>query len=267
MATRCHSREELLAIALDYPKVTSDSTVSTHVDDCDTCRESIRQTRVIAGLLHSTPVGLAGDNCLDDDGIAALADGNAANTDAAAINHASNCPSCRARLAGVVRLMGDATVNVELDALRQSERFTRRRWSARNLTFTGLAAAAAAAFVLLGPGRAQISSDQTPADSGTRRETAITAAPAPRIVSPQELNLADSLQWTAVSQADIYRVRIWSSDGTVVWTTDTRATALPLPPVIQPGTTYLWEVAARIGWERWVSSEFVELKTLPRTSR
>jgi hypothetical protein len=91
------------------------------------------------------------------------------------------------------------------------------------------------------------------------RETG--AGPAvPRIVAPSaSLDPGDSLRWTGVAEADLYRVRVWDGEGTVVWTTDTRDTTAALPAQLRPGVQYMWDVSARTGWDRWVSSDIVEL--------
>jgi len=231
----------------------------------------VRGTRESAAILHSMPVRSPSSDCLDDDAIAALADGaehpdsNVASDKA----HVADCVHCRARLAAVMRLMDDAAVKSEIDALQAPRQLTLHRESRRPFTIPiGLAAAAAAAIVLLGPLRSGMSTDETQDASGPRREAAITTTTAPAIVSPvKRAERSDSLRWTSVPQADLYRIRIWDTTGVVVWTTDTRATRAELPPVLQSGTTYLWEVSARTGWDRWVSSDLGEFAILARRSR
>jgi hypothetical protein len=72
---------------------------------------------------------------------------------------------------------------------------------------------------------------------------------------------ADSLRWTSVPRADLYRVTFWRADGTVVWQADIRDTvhALPLEITASGERSLLWEVQARTGWDRWVFSDIAEL--------
>ncbi|MGK2962365.1 MAG: hypothetical protein ACSLFK_09505 [Gemmatimonadaceae bacterium] len=217
-----------------------------------------------AAELHTVSLEPAASDCLDDDAIAALAAGDNSVADSDSMAHAAECANCRARVAAVARLMDDATITSEISALDAPGPFRMSRWSRRQLTVSGgLLAAAAAAIILLGPER----SGTNPAGA-THRDPAITATSAPRILSPIDVaEIADSLRWTRTPQADLYRVRIWNHEGTVVWTADTRDTTLTLPQIIQPGTSYLWEVSARTGWDRWVSSEFVELRVGAQPTR
>lgn len=123
----------------------------------------------------------------------------------------------------------------------------------------GLVVAAAAAIVLVGP----IANRE--ADNGLsdiHRESSITTTVAPRTLSPANAaQPADSLRWTSVPTADLYRVRVWDTEGTVVFSGESARTSLGVPNGLRPGTSYLWEVAARTGWDRWVSSDFVEFRT------
>jgi hypothetical protein len=267
--TKCPTPVELLVTAMGGHNGIGGAAISRHVEDCAACRRRVRETRALAAMLHSIPVATLSSNCLDDDAIAALADGGDLTVARDAMVHVSACANCRARLAAVARLTEDATVRSEINALQPPRRLTRQGWSRRQLTVSGgLAAAAAAAIVLLGPVRSRVSTDQTRANAGPHRELAITAATAPRIVSPIDIaDLADSLRWTSVPRADLYRVRIWNNEGTVVWTTDTRGTSVALPQVVHPGTSYMWEVRARTGWDRWVSSDFVEFTIRARRAR
>lgn len=265
----CPEPEELLDTALGEHTGIRDAAISRHVETCDACRRRVRDIRALGAVLHSIPVAPLSSDCLDADAIAALADGVASNVDHDAMAHVAVCAHCRARLAAVARLTEDATVRSEIHALRPPRRLTLQRWSRRQLTVSGgLAAAAAAAIVLLGPVRSGVSTDPTRTSVESHREVAITATTAPGIVSPIDIaDLSDSLRWTSVPQADLYRVRIWNSEGTVVWTTDTRGTTVALPQVLQSGIPYLWEVSARTGWDRWVSSDFVEFTMRARRPR
>lgn len=223
-------------------------------------------------MLHSLPVASPSSDCLDDDALAALADGaehSNSSVPRLATAHVADCAHCRRRLAAVMRLIDDSAVRSELDALEPARRLAvRPGWRRRFTVPAGLAAAAAAAIVLLGPLRSGVTTDETQNASGPRREAAITATTAPAIVSPVRLaERSDSLHWTSIAQADLYRVRVWDSAGVVVWTTETRATKAGLPQVLQSGITYLWDVSARTGWDRWVSSDLGEFTIIARKPR
>jgi hypothetical protein len=262
--TKCPTPDELLDTALGRNSDTRRGAIARHVESCEACHQRIHDIRAVAAELHTVPVAPVPSDCLNDDAIAALAGGDYSAAESDAMAHVAACANCRARVAAITRLMDDAIVKSEISALDAPRRFMPPSWSRRQFTVTGtLLAAAAAAIVMLGPLRSSISLDKTP-----YRETAITVTSAPRIVSPTELtSIADSLRWTSVSQADLYRVRIWNTEGTVVWSTDTRDTTVTLPHVIQPGASYMWEVSARTGWDRWVSSDFVELNIAVRPPR
>lgn len=254
--TKCPNPDDLLDTALGRHSDMRRVAIARHVQGCERCRQRIQRIREVASELHATPPAPVPGDCLSDDAIAMLAGGDNAAADSVAVAHVAACAKCRTRVSDIARLMGDSIVTSEIDALDTPRRVMPQRWSRRELTVSGgVLAAAAAAIVLLGPLRSSIELDK-----GPYREPAITATIAPRIVSHSELtNLAESLRWTSVSQADLYRVRIWNSEGTVVWSMDTRDTTVTLPQIIQSGVSYMWEVSARTGWDRWVSSDFVPL--------
>ena len=112
--------------------------------------------------------------------------------------------------------------------------------------------------MIIGPARERLDRDRQAQAIEQHREPE-TGAPIPRIVSPAAAAPGDSLRWTDVPQAEGYRVRIWDEDGRVVWTSETRSTAVILPAQLHPGLQYMWDVSARTGWDRWVSSDLAEL--------
>lgn len=200
---------------------------------------------------------------LDDDVIATLAERVGANDHREAIAHLSECAECRARLIAVMNLLDDAAVAAEIDAVDSSvKRIAARRWSpARWAAIATLAAAAVVTIVIARPNK---SPPEAVIPSATREATVTTTAP-PRIISRAIINAGDSLRWTSVRGADLYRVQVWDREGNVVFTTDTKDTTLLLPPPITRGGSYLWEVKARTGWDRWVSSDFLEMNVKAHT--
>jgi hypothetical protein len=65
-----------------------------------------------------------------------------------------------------------------------------------------------------------------------------------------------------VPRANRYRVRVFNSDGVVVWETQTSdTTATPRSPItLQRATRYLWKVEARTEFDRWVGSALTEFQ-------
>lgn len=197
-------------------------------------------------------------DCLDDAAIAALVEGRAFDERQRAVRHAGECAYCRYRVAALARVSADPAVKKEIEALesdRRSVRSPRIGW--KFIATTGLAAAAVLAILVEPTGT--LRDRFIPRGDNVHRESAITTADAPRIISPSgTAREADVLRWTSVAGADMYRVRIWNQSGDVIWSTETRDTLASVPAAVERGVSYLWEVNARTGWDRWTSSEFVE---------
>ncbi len=195
---------------------------------------------------------------LDDTTLASIVDGDVSRPDAMA--HLSVCDDCRRRLSAVAHLVDDAELRPEIQSLEHgtSRSVSPRRWRPASIAaISAFAAAAVAALVISLPKK---NAESSPPSESIHREGAITTTAPPRIISPSAVaSTNDALRWTSVSGADIYRVQVWNTDGRVVFSTDTRDTTVALPTELaKPGATYLWEVKARTGWDRWVSSEFLQ---------
>jgi len=92
------------------------------------------------------------------------------------------------------------------------------------------------------------------------REGVPEAAGVPRAEAPNgEVRAVEEFRWASVIAADLYRVTLYDTAGEVIWQVDTRETHIAPPDMvrIEPGALYLWQVDARVGWDRWVSSELV----------
>lgn len=204
-------------------------------------------------------------DCLDDASIAAVVEGRLFDGRDKALSHVSECAYCRYRVAAVARVAQDPAVKKEIETLepgRHSTASPRVGW--KFFTTAGLAAAAAAALLIEPTGTLR----ERFAPSGElHREAAITTTESPRIISPSGASATDVLRWSRVPEADMYRVRIWNQNGDVIWSGETRDTVVAIPSAVQRGVTYLWEVNARTGWDRWTSSEFVEFTIGPSQSR
>lgn len=185
--------------------------------------------------------------CLDDDTIAALAEGSLdVEARSIAIAHAASCAQCRRAVSSVARALVDPAVSREVRAIARPR--------LRLLTVaSGIAAAAIVAFVAL-PWR-------TVDESSTHRAPTITAAASPVPVAPVGVVAeARALRWTGGGGADRYRVTLFDATGGVVYETQTADTVVALPGSVslERGRGYFWKVEARTGWNRWSASELVD---------
>lgn len=149
--------------------------------------------------------------------------------------HLSWCAECRAEVADVgqlIRALPDA----------------HRGWK-QGRVWLPLAAAAAAALVLL--------IRPTPSSIEHRDATVATImAPAP--IRPAGIADPDiSLVWSSVPLAHTYRTRVFDEHGTVLWQRETADTIAPIPAsvALRPGAHYYWNVEARTGFDRGVTSD------------
>jgi hypothetical protein len=186
--------------------------------------------------------------CLDDDTVAAFAEGALdAAARAAVLPHLAGCARCRGAVASVARALADSGVAREV---RGVEGGGRRRFYRIVLP---LAAAAALLLVLVLPRQGD--------DSGPPHRDPPADASAPVPIAPVGVVAeASPLIWTAVAGADRYRVTLSDAGGVVLYETqltDT-VTALPDSIVLVSGRSYVWIVEARTGFDRWSTSRLVE---------
>lgn len=186
--------------------------------------------------------------CLDDDTLAALADGTLdAAARAAVLPHLAGCARCRRAVGSVARALGDFGVAREVGAV---EGAGRRRFYRVVLP---LAAAATLLLVLAWP---RLADDGRP---GHRGPPITAAAPVP--VSPiGAVADASVLQWTSLAGADLYRITLAEASGRVLYETQVADTVAALPDsiVLVAGRSYVWLVEARTGFDRWSTSQLVE---------
>jgi hypothetical protein len=216
----------------------------THLDPPD------NRVRLALALDTEGPGAAPTPACLDDDVIAALAEGGLdPAVRSAALPHLAVCTRCRGAVASVARALSDADVRREVAAVGGAP----KRWL-RHVGRIVLPLAAASVVVLLSwpPAR-----DREPA----HRAPTITAAPAPIPVSPVGA-VADArrLVWTATAGADRYRVTLFDSAGAVVFEAESPDTTALLPDAVSLGRgwRYLWKVEARIQVGRWTASDLVD---------
>jgi hypothetical protein len=185
--------------------------------------------------------------CLDDETIAALAEGTADDVARrAALLHLAECPRCRTAVASVARALADPSVAREVARVP-------RTW--RRVLTIAIPTAAAAVVLLVASPRG--------GDDGSspHRAPTITAVSSPVLVSPVGIVAdAEALRWHGVSGADRYRVTLFDDAGAVLYETQTADTTVAPPETVrlEAGRSYLWTVEARIGWGRWSASQLVE---------
>jgi hypothetical protein len=201
--------------------------------------------RLLRHTLHRDAPATA--QCLDEDSVAALAEGTLDDpARARTLPHLAECARCRTAVASVSRALGDPAVAREIATLGGG----RRR-------FFQIAVPVAAAAVILLIVMPAPQSDVAP----PHRAPTITAVSSPVLVSPVGIvGGAETLQWSPVAGADRYRTTLFDDTGAVVYETQTGSTAVALPESVHlaPGRSYLWKVEARTGWGRWSASELIE---------
>lgn len=262
MRTSCPAPTELLLAALDARDARVGDPAARHVRDCPSCLRQLERLREVVQALRSTlPEPLPSGACLDDLDIAALVDGIDPKANHVAIAHLAACAACTEQLAAVTRLLRDPLVIAELERLEPAQSKLKR--PGRRVSYSAIAAGLAAAVlagVIFWP---QVSRRAVKGgdDAVILRERAITTTAGPRILGPVGMALpVDSLRWTSVPRADLYRVTVWDREGRVVWEGQTRDSVIALPIELSRirETALLWDVKARTGWDRWVASDLVE---------
>jgi hypothetical protein len=169
--------------------------------------------------------------------------------------HYLTCSRCQTELrlgAGIRELLPEVRTAPESLDIRGEQKS--RRWFRRNAQVGAVAAAVAAVLIgviLVEPGGREPS---------PHREGVPETAGAPGVEAPKgEVETVQTFRWTAVPGADLYRVTLYSDAGDVLWQEETPALSLAPPDALEltPRAIYLWQVDARVAWDRWVSSELV----------
>jgi hypothetical protein len=121
-----------------------------------------------------------------------------------------------------------------------------------------LAAAAALAIVLVTPELRQ--------ELGFDGHRGVSAVSELRPIAPRgPIAALDLVRWYALAGSERYRVRVFDQEGRIVWEGETTDTILRVPELgdLQTDTPYYWRLEARVGWDRWVSSELVGFQLQP----
>ncbi|MEO5508997.1 MAG: CHAT domain-containing protein [Longimicrobiales bacterium] len=198
--------------------------------------------------------------CMDDERIASFIDGNLhADERAASILHLATCRECRRTLTGVMSVKSSPQVQPAIGRLGG---ISRTMWQPRWVAVAGLAAAASIALLIAVPRAARQSS---PDVLDSHRGPTITATDAPSPYFPLgDSESIDEFAWSVVDGADRYRVTVFDAEARLVFETETSDTIVALPDSVTllPGASYLWEVEARSGIDRWTPSELVEFRLI-----
>jgi len=192
--------------------------------------------------------------CLTDDVLVAFADGRLRNAEVlASTPHLSSCRRCQHELASLVRALNDPDV---ARAVRAGER---GRLRVAGMLFPLAAAAATIIVLVIRP------EPQLPAPERQHRAPVLTPGGAPMAVSPVgPVSRVVDLRWSTVPHADVYLVTLFDTDGRVLFEAEADEPSMTLPDWVKlaPAQRYLWQVQARIGFDRWVSSDLVAFRLI-----
>lgn len=230
--------------------------VEVHVETCARCAADVAGLRRSISNLetHGHTADPVQAGCLDEAQIAALVDGLLEPDDKTGVlSHLAVCHRCCQATASLVRALQSEPIAAAL-----SEHVARRRAINRRLRIGAASALAAAAglagLLMVWPSEPAV----TPAP--VQREPSVGVAAAAVLQEPiGESAAPEEFRWSPVSGADRYRVTVFDDQANVVWETETQETRAAPPATVgfRPGVQYLWKVAARVAWDRWVDSELV----------
>lgn len=208
-----------------------------------------------AAALSRSATDYPQSKCLSDDVIASFAEGSLSDAGRRAWTpHLSTCRRCQHELASLVRALNDPQVANAAGAGK------RGRLRVVGMTFPFVAAAAAVIALVISP------DGQPSAPEIQHRAPVLTPGAAPAGVSPVgPVSAVFDLQWSTVPEAQVYRVTLFDADGRALLEAETDEPRMTLPDSLRlaPAQRYLWQVQARIGFDRWVSSDLVEFRVIP----
>jgi hypothetical protein len=190
----------------------------------------------------------------------------------ARLAHLATCQHCRLELGSIAALMRDPQVSFELHRQRQltlvaappSRVSAAALPSLRRRSLHIVAGAVAAAAVLLLGIRLVTPKMPTTGLSRAFRHASIEVADAPKLRAPVgEVGEKQTLVWTSVAKADLYRVTIFDASGRTVYEAEVPDTVVAWSPDSLTHWTgeLRWRVKARTSADRWVDSDFGTLST------
>ena len=272
ISATCLTDMDILLLALEDGGTPSDYTVQ-HVRACESCRARLNRFRGVLGEVAALPDDMTVDSdpCLDESTLALLADDSGATMAThRQIAHLTRCAHCRRELASLASLLADPQVAREIrefEPVSISTPASRRRFAFPVRGVSALAAAAVVLF-LVSPAGERVSRP-TPRHDGveapSHRAPTITASEAPVPKSPVgDVDAVAAFRWNAVPGADRYRLTLYNDAGHVVYEAQLLDTTLALPDAVVtlPGRSYLWQVEARTGLDRWTSPELIEFRVV-----
>ncbi len=246
---------------LDELSAADQARVEVHVETCARCAADVAWLRRSISNLetHGHTADPVQAGCLGEAQIAALVDGLLEPDDKIGVlSHLAVCHRCCQATASLVRALQSepiaAAVSGPADVAlwRTTDKRLKRRW----MGAAGALAAAAgvAGLLMVWPSEPAVTT------APVHREPSVGVAAAAVLQAPIGESVAlDEFRWSRVSGADRYRVTVFDDQANVVWETETQETRAAPPESVgfRPGVQYLWKVAARVAWDRWVDSELV----------
>lgn len=183
---------------------------------------------------------------LEAEEVAAYVDGAISGDRFAAIQtHLATCAECRDEVFDVSQIVRSAP----------RARSSTQPWARRAL----ISMAAAAAVIVLVAKPWAPRQETVPVHRGATQTTV-----APRALAPTgQVDGVTTFVWSSVPETESYHVRLFDSQGTVLWETRTADTVFKLPAsvILRPGRSYFWKVVARIGFDRETASDLTEFAT------
>jgi putative zinc finger protein len=244
----CPAPESLVSHALGA----DDPVMTRHLEDCAVCQAELARLQETAGLLRAQTVSqrhIETPGCLDEWAIADFVEGRLTpETRRPIVAHLLTCARCRSLIRATGQLVADETVVHEIP------RASRRPWRRWSLPLS--LAAAAAVLLFLWPG-----GTQRPNSMPGLRDSVATSTDGPLPIAPRaSVSRVDRFVWSSVPGVDRYRMRLYDSEGALLWTIDTADTAAALPDsiVLSIAGAYFWKVEAQTEWRRWAASDLVE---------
>ena len=263
MTNLCPTAEELLRYTLEATEGNATAALQRHIMSCDQCRSTVGSMRHAAEALraHATVTDPESGHCLDEFALVELVAGSPnPERRAEMVAHLSACARCRGNAAAISRVLEEPAIHTEIANVSAVDSKSRKVRVALGgaLGF----AAAVTLFVIASP----LSDEEgaTPA----HRDATLTASIPPVAVAPTgSVETVYNIIWTSGAGADLYRVTLFDTEGTVLWEAQTRDTFVVVADSVafQAGVPYFWKVRARTGFDRWSETELVSFTIVTAT--
>ncbi len=265
MTNLCPTAEEVVRYAVEATEGNATAVLQRHVMSCDQCRSTVGSMRHIAQALraHATVTDPESGHCLDEFALVQLVAGSPnPERRAEMVAHLSACARCRGNAAAISRVLEEPAIHTEIAKVSAVDSKSRNVRVALGSAL-GIAAAVTL-FVIASPPPLGDEEGATPA----HRDATITASIPPVAVAPTgSVETVSNIVWTSRARADLYRVTLFDTEGTVLWEAQTRDTFVVVADSIafQAGVLYFWKVRARTGFDRWSETELVSFTIVTAT--